>query len=764
MAIRHATGSPPRKPNRIKKAFAATVATALISIGLVSATALVAEAHTLSVTTSCEALTVDLQSYRYQPAVPAQGYTENEWTKTITDTKTSIDSPGDGWVKGDAVAWEYVDKHGNTRWEDSATWNAQSNPESFGWKLSGRVKYQWTKTTVETQWSKDSPGTGWIKTGQSRFHETSPAQPEKTNSVVVTIDNTQVTNTTFETSFTHVYDYKNYGGTSVGHTYSVVVTAWDDPTGSHGWTKPFTGASTACQQPVIEDASAAIVTNPATCTADGVPSVGAILNATWGTPVINGSTWSATATANKGHAFPGGALTKVFNESIVPKLPGQSTNPSGQCYVPPTIQQCTTISNGPVSTNLNPAGWDFSESRTSGFHEYVDGGLHVWTTASDSGNAQSKSAGYIAVTPFPLALVGTPSIEFASHSGVRPSLQLGIDRDGNGTWDGYLVYEPWAYGDGNWWTNKAGFGVPAGMGYPSFGTLQQFLAANPNAKVVSLGYSLGSGVIGDAVITKITVGCTTYTFNHVTPPPTKVTVPTPTVVDKCDTYQDSVTGVPTPGVRYEYDGWFNEDGTFTFVMYSYPTLINGVMSTLNTEGVPTQDKLPANYVGFYINGDGVLTYTVVTQNQPCSPQPPDTVVVTEGTPVCGVDTVPVVTTTTSHVWNSSTSNWDTVAPKSVKSTRPLTDKEKAALNCPTTSPSPTPSTSTSPPATTPSATPVAAPVVKPSTAPTQKPAASLASTGSNVSAYAWVIAGLFVVGGAFLALAGFDRRRRHNQA
>ncbi|MEZ0447101.1 hypothetical protein [Cellulomonas sp. ICMP 17802] len=183
---------------------------------------------------------------------------------------------------------------------------------------------------------------------------------------------------------------------------------------------------------------------------------------------------------------------------------------------------------GPVftlhSTDKDAAGWGM-ENRTFGHHEYVADGLHVWTEAgtANPGLSQSKAAGYVAAS-FPLADAAATRIDFASSTGVRPSVQLAVDRDGNGTWDGYLVYEPWAYGDGSWWTSKAGFGVGSGMGYSSFGTIDDFVAANPDARVIGVGYSLGSGVIGDAVISRIVVGGATYTFGLA---PTVTTPPAP---------------------------------------------------------------------------------------------------------------------------------------------------------------------------------------------------------------------------------------------
>ncbi len=174
------------------------------------------------------------------------------------------------------------------------------------------------------------------------------------------------------------------------------------------------------------------------------------------------------------------------------------------------MNDCTGLSSV-VTTDLST--WDLSETRAQGHNELVEGGLHVWTEGNTS---LDKAAGYYA-TDFALQDAGIPSIEFAgTPTGIRPSLQLDVDKDGNGFSDGILVYEPWSYGDGNYWSN-GDFGIDPGMGYPSFGTLDDYLTANPNARVIAIGYSLGSGVQGDAIIAKLTAGCVEYTFT--TPPP-----------------------------------------------------------------------------------------------------------------------------------------------------------------------------------------------------------------------------------------------------
>ena len=158
-------------------------------------------------------------------------------------------------------------------------------------------------------------------------------------------------------------------------------------------------------------------------------------------------------------------------------------------------------------------GWDLTETRTTGHNQLVAGGLHVWT---ESNGTTDKAAGYYATAGLNLSDVDSASIDFASFEGGRPGLQLKIDRDGNGSWDGNLVYEPWAgYGADSWWTNKSGFGVSnkGFSDYMSVGTLAEYQSANPAAKVQAIGYSLGSGVKGDAIISKMTFGETSYTFN-----------------------------------------------------------------------------------------------------------------------------------------------------------------------------------------------------------------------------------------------------------
>lgn len=197
-------------------------------------------------------------------------------------------------------------------------------------------------------------------------------------------------------------------------------------------------------------------------------------------------------------------------------------------FTQPVIEACTPTIGDEV-TNLALGDWDFSQTRTQGSNEFTEDGLRVTTFDDEDGPGSPDQRKAAAYHPIDIALsdIGSVELDIApGYTGVRPSLQLGFDADGNGTQDAYLVGEPWAYGGGDWtatvegnwddanfWvTGGTSYGVPAGGGYPSLGTLDEYLLANPEARIVSYGYSLGSGVVGDATIRSITIGCETTPF------------------------------------------------------------------------------------------------------------------------------------------------------------------------------------------------------------------------------------------------------------
>lgn len=187
-----------------------------------------------------------------------------------------------------------------------------------------------------------------------------------------------------------------------------------------------------------------------------------------------------------------------------------------------TLQPCattTTVKTTDLST------WDFSQTRSAGHYELVQDGLKIFTDTGITGVAGSpdprKVAGYTA-TNFALSGLGTltvdQALDYTATSGIEPGLQLVIDFNNDGSRDGLLVGES-IYGDSWWLTNdSAQFvkdGAPnhsGGHGTLNHGTINEWLAVFPDARVQNIGFSLGSGVDGSGVINKISLGCTDYTF------------------------------------------------------------------------------------------------------------------------------------------------------------------------------------------------------------------------------------------------------------
>ncbi len=90
--------------------------------------------------------------------------------------------------------------------------------------------------------------------------------------------------------------------------------------------------------PVIaKDATASVeVKAAASCTSTTQVDF-AIKNATWDTEAdLTVGTHTRTATATEGHQFSDGTREANVTYTIVDKKPSQSTDPSGDCYVPPT--------------------------------------------------------------------------------------------------------------------------------------------------------------------------------------------------------------------------------------------------------------------------------------------------------------------------------------------------------------------------------------------------------------------------------------------
>jgi hypothetical protein len=159
--------------------------------------------------------------------------------------------------------------------------------------------------------------------------------------------------------------------------------------------------------------------------------------------------------------------------------------------------------------------WDFSETRATGHYHLSPDGLRIWTEGSTS---TDKVAAYLPVS-VPLASVDGGGVQYVAESGITPGAQAVVDIDGDSVPDGILVGES-VYGS-NWWlTNSATAAFKAGAPHTGggngsnwFGTLTEWGDAFPDATVVAVGFSLGSGVHGDGIVESVTLGSTVYTID-----------------------------------------------------------------------------------------------------------------------------------------------------------------------------------------------------------------------------------------------------------
>lgn len=206
------------------------------------------------------------------------------------------------------------------------------------------------------------------------------------------------------------------------------------------------------------------------------------------------------------------------------------------------------------------SAWDFTQSSSDGSASWslVEDGLAVSTLSE----GHRKVAGYTAAS-FPLSHYGSFDINWTGTS-PAPGGQLLVDLDNDGTPTGYLVIED-AYA-GEWWlsANWGGDVDPAdlpvsavGGGGADWATPQEFLNAFPDAQVMAVGFSLGSGVTGNGIIHSITAGCTVYTFGLPDPEPVAVTLTAPVWVDQCGTENDDAE-LPANVDGIEYT-WLSDD-------------------------------------------------------------------------------------------------------------------------------------------------------------------------------------------------------------
>jgi len=262
-------------------------------------------------------------------------------------------------------------------------------------------------------------------------------------------------------------------------------------------------------------------------------------------------------------------VTEAYTEDV-PDIEHPAV-PAVTCEEPPpavTAEQCYSVAVGPHSTNLDPNGWTFTETRATGHNDYVEGGLHVYTEGATS---TDKAAGYIGAS-FDLADAGLGfGLTLTNASGGTPGLQMLVDLDADGDAEGFLVHEPVYGADTLWlsanWGGADLSGAPTavnGGGTGNGGHINDWLAEFPDASVSAIGYSLGSGVKGDVTITSIVVGCTSYTFDH-EEPVVMPEEPEPVVtVEEVETV-DCEAGTVTTTTTTTTQGWVYDEATNSWV-------------------------------------------------------------------------------------------------------------------------------------------------------------------------------------------------------
>lgn len=229
---------------KIRKFIAGAAVAVLATLG-VGLTAQSASAHTPTASATCEALTVDATYYETKPGTPESG------TPTITKANPDY-KPA---TEGTASVWAVFspnDSQGTFQGPPTYPTDARGT-----WQVKGELPgghagpngvYQ--NGNGNGSWfyrAAAIPGTPAV--GEPNITVPNPDYKPATpgdnapNTVVVTIDGTQVVSTTFGSSYHNVIPFSDK---TVAHTWSVTITAWNDPQGYNGWTKTISGTTTPC--------------------------------------------------------------------------------------------------------------------------------------------------------------------------------------------------------------------------------------------------------------------------------------------------------------------------------------------------------------------------------------------------------------------------------------------------------------------------------------------------------------------------------------
>jgi hypothetical protein len=140
------------------------------------------------------------------------------------------------------------------------------------------------------------------------------------NTVTVTEDDgankvTLLATTNFSTTFNQTFNSKSTpstGSADQAHTYSVAITAWDDPTGKNGWTKTLPASSPKCVETPPPPSS---TTNspPPTTTTTAPPTTGSSSVSPTTATTTSGAVAAPTTTNG-----PGGGLAYTGVSTALP--------------------------------------------------------------------------------------------------------------------------------------------------------------------------------------------------------------------------------------------------------------------------------------------------------------------------------------------------------------------------------------------------------------------------------------------------------------
>ena len=218
----------------------------------------------------------------------------------------------------------------------------------------------------------------------------------------------------------------------------------------------------------------------------------------------------------------GGAAGLALALISAPAFPAEAE----VCYQSVTTTEVTWNEENYVQTSeAVPASYaplyDFDDSGDNGHYEATADGLHIWT----EGTTSEDQVRLLQAVDIPLADVTSAGVDFTNTSGGGvPAAQLLIDSPSIvGLIDGTLVAEA-IYGDVVWLTAGSSDELKAlaphtGAGYGSnwWGTLEEWGAAVPDATIIAIGFSLGSGVLGDGILHSVDLDDVSYPFVEETP-------------------------------------------------------------------------------------------------------------------------------------------------------------------------------------------------------------------------------------------------------